>query len=71
MVVYIIYHLPVVLVFSHDIIILPVFMVCFQSIMQESDDVTLNFGEEDELDHQKKIKYVYFTLYISYFLLRF
>jgi hypothetical protein len=27
-----------------------------QSIMQESHDVTLNFGEEDELDRQKKLK---------------
>lgn len=28
----------------------------FQSIMQESEDVTLNFGEEDELDQQKRLK---------------
>ena len=27
-----------------------------QSIMQESEDVTLNFGEEDELDQQKRLK---------------
>lgn len=29
-----------------------------QSIMQESEDVTLNFGEEDELDQQKRLKWV-------------
>ncbi|XP_025093744.1 Golgi apparatus membrane protein TVP23 homolog B-like [Pomacea canaliculata] len=27
------------------------------SIMQESDDVTLNFGEEEEFDSQKKLKH--------------
>lgn len=26
--------------------------------MDETDDVTLNFGEEDEIDRRKRLKYV-------------
>ncbi|KAK7111979.1 Golgi apparatus membrane protein TVP23 homolog B-like isoform X2 [Littorina saxatilis] len=50
------------------------------SIMKESDDVTLNFGEEEELDQQKRLKHpvaVFFHIFfragalLTYFLCEF